>query len=100
MILTYNSYARDPEISKETENELIGERSKAGKAKIKSEEFAKCRQDGKCYKCFNEGSDVKYNECAKHNKNLTERTVSTKTFIIVSKSLCLDHENACYNGYV
>ena len=38
---------------------------------------------------------MKYKECAKHNKNLTEGAVSTKTVSIVSKSLYLDYENAC-----
>ena len=40
---------------------------------------------------------MKYKECAKHNKNLTEstKTVSTKTVSIVSKSLYLDYDNAC-----
>ena len=94
-IFTYTSYARDLKLSKETENALSGKRSKAGKAKIKSEEFEKCKQDGKCYKCFKEGFDVKYKECAKHNKNLIERTVSTKTVSIVSKAPYLDYENAC-----
>ena len=38
-IFTYTSYARDLKLSKETENALSGKRSKAGRAKVKSEEF-------------------------------------------------------------
>ena len=60
VIFTYTSYARDLELSEETENALSGKRSKAGKAKVKRKEFEKFKQDGKCYKCFKEGSDVKY----------------------------------------
>ena len=93
VILTYTSYARDLEMSKRTEKELTDKRSKAGKAKVKSEEFEKCKQEGKCYKCSKDGSEVNYKECGKHNKDLT--VVSTKTVRIASKSLYLDFINAC-----
>ena len=70
-------------MSMQTEKELAGKRSKAGKAKVKIEEFEKCKQEGKCYKCYKDGLDVNYKEYGKHNKNLT--IVSTKTVNVVSK---------------
>ena len=39
VIFIYTSYARYLELSKETESALSGKRSKAGRAKVKSEEF-------------------------------------------------------------
>ena len=95
VILTYTSYARDLDMSKQTEKELAGKRSKAGKAKVKSEEFGNCHQEGNHYKCSKDCFEVKYKGCAKHNKNVTERTVSTKIVSIVSKFLYLDYKNAC-----
>ena len=61
-------------------NALSGKRSKAGRTKVKSEEFEKCKQEGKCYKCSKDGLEMKYKECGKHNKNLT--TVSAKTLSV------------------
>ena len=77
-------------MSKQIEKEFPGKKPKIGKAKIRNEEFEKCKQDGKCFKCFKEGSEVKYRECAKHNKNLT--TASAKT---MSVSRYNDYLNAC-----
>ena len=77
VIQMYTSYARDLELSKETQSALSGKRSKAGRTKVNSEEFEKCKQEVKCYKCSKGGLEVKYKECGKHNKNLI--TVSAKT---------------------
>ena len=85
VILTYTSYARDLEMSKQTEKELSGKRSKAGKAKVKSEDLEECKQEGKCCKCFKDGLEVKYKEYGKYNKTLS--IVDTKTVSIASKSL-------------
>ena len=43
VIHTYTSYACDLELSKQTENDLMGKRSKASKARVRSEEFEKCK---------------------------------------------------------
>lgn len=48
VILTFPSHVRDLEISEQTEKELSGKMSTASEAKIKSEEFEKCKQEGKC----------------------------------------------------
>lgn len=85
VILTHISYARDLEMSKLTEEKLSGNKPKVGKVKVKNEEFEKCKQEGKCFKCFKEGLDGKYKECIKHNKNLN--LVSTKQYN--------DYLNAC-----
>ena len=51
VILTYNSYARDLELSKQTESELNGWKKEVGKVKVKGEVFEKCKLEGKCLKC-------------------------------------------------
>ena len=77
-------------MSRETESALSGKKPKVGKVKVKNEEFERCEQEGKCFECFKEGSEIKYKECPKHNRNLT--TVSAK---IVSVSRYNDYLNAC-----
>ena len=69
VIQTYTSYTRDLELSKETQIALSGKRSKTSKIRFKSEEFEKCKHDGKCFKCHKEGLDTKYKECSTHYKN-------------------------------
>ena len=92
VIQTYTSYARDLELSKETQIALSGKRSKAGKTKVKNEEFDKCKQYGNCFKCAKDGLEVKYIECTKHNKNLS--TVSIKTVSISRNNRYNDYLNA------
>ena len=92
VIQTYTSYARDLELSKETQIALSGKRSKTSKIRFKSEEFEKCKHDGKCFKCHKEGLDVRYIECTKHNKNLN--TVSAKTVSISRNNRYNDYLNA------
>ena len=60
VVFTYTSYTRDLESSKQTESELTGKCSKAGKIKVRTEEYDKCKTEGKFYKCFKEGKDVKH----------------------------------------
>ena len=45
VIFTFSSYARDLELSEQTERELSGKKSRASKAKVKSEEFEKLKQE-------------------------------------------------------
>ena len=59
VIQTYTSYARDLELSRETQIVLSGKRLKAGKTKVKNEEFDKCKQYGNCFKCAKDGLEVK-----------------------------------------
>ena len=87
---TYTSHARDLELSKETESALSGKKPKVDKVKVKNEEFERCKQEGKCFKCFKAGLEVKYKECGKHNKNLT--TVSAITVSILRYN---DNPGAC-----
>ena len=47
VIFTTSSYARDLELSEQTERESSVKKSWAIKAKVKSKEFGKCKQDGK-----------------------------------------------------
>ena len=47
VILTYTSYARDLEMSKQTEKEIFEKKPQVGKVKIKNEVFEKCKQGGK-----------------------------------------------------
>merc|ERR1711991_1036993 len=44
ILVIYVAYARDLELSRETQIALSGKRSKAGKTKVKNEEFEKCKQ--------------------------------------------------------
>ena len=56
---------------------------------MKSEEFVKCKAEGKCYKCAKQGLDVKYEECGSHNKNLKEK-VSVNAVSMISTTPYLD----------
>ena len=62
VIHTYTSYARDLELSKQTESELSGKKPRASKLKVRNEEFEKCKTEDKCYKCFKDGKNVNYKD--------------------------------------
>ena len=64
VIFTYISCARDLELSKETASALSEKKPKVGKVKVKNEEFEICKQEGKCFKCFKAGLEIKYKECS------------------------------------
>lgn len=83
MFLTFSSCTQDLEILGQSEREPYEKKPRASKAEIKNEEFEKCKQEGKYL-------HVKYKECGKHNKNLREKSVSVKTFSIVSTPPYLD----------
>ena len=119
MIHTYTSYSCDLELSKQTEKltfPLIvslaivfhvsfislllaicftstGKRKKAGKVRVRSEEFEKCKAEGKCFKCTKEGWNVKYKDCGEHNKNL-KGVVQMKSAKLVSTTPSLDFLDA------
>lgn len=60
---------------------------------VKSENFEKCKAGEKCYKCAKQVLDVKYKECASHNKSFKE-IVSVNEVNIVSTPY-LDYITAC-----
>ena len=72
VIFTYTSYARDLELSKETKSALSGKKSNVSKVKVKKEEFERCKQEGKCFKCFKAGLEIKY----KVSGNMSSRWIN------------------------
>ena len=92
VVPVYTSYIFNLELSNQTGRELSCKRPKANKMKVRSVEFKTWKLEGKCYKCFNNGKDMKYKDCKDHN---LEDKVSVKAIIIVSASSYLDFINAC-----